>query len=122
LASSIDDPQAAIYTVGQVAGLLGVQAAFLRRLDSERLVQPARSEGGQRRYSRDEMRRVERVVELMSEGLTLTAIRRLLVLEGEVAELHRSLADEQAKNSRTQIPPAPPARDPAQAARRRQSR
>lgn len=98
--SPIDDPQAAIYTVGQVAEMLGVQAAFLRRLDAEQLVQPARSDGGQRRYSRHEMNQIERVVQLASEGLTLAAIRRLLVLEGEVADLQHSLADEQAKNRR----------------------
>jgi DNA-binding transcriptional MerR regulator len=119
LANPIDDPQAAIFTVGQVADLLGVQPAFLRRLDTERLVQPARSDGGQRRYSRAEMGRVERVVQLASEGLTLTAIRRLLALEGEVADLHRSLADEQAKNDRSRTSPA---RRSAKTPARRQTR
>jgi MerR family transcriptional regulator, heat shock protein HspR len=39
----LDDGHAARYTVGQVAGMLDVQPAFLRRLDVERVVQPARS-------------------------------------------------------------------------------
>lgn len=93
----IDDPTAALYSVGQVAGMLDVQAAFLRRLDSEELVQPARSEGGQRRYSRDEIARVERVVELAGEGMTLAGIKRLMVLEAEVRELKRQLKAERAK-------------------------
>lgn len=93
----IDDPTAALYSVGQVAGMLDVQAAFLRRLDSEELVQPARSEGGQRRYSRDEIARIERVVELAGEGMTLAGIKRLMVLEAEVRELKRQLAAEKAK-------------------------
>ena len=51
----IDDEHAPIYSVGQVAGMLGVQPAFVRRLDTEAVVQPARSDGGQRRYSRAEI-------------------------------------------------------------------
>ena len=38
-----DDAQAPLYSVGQVAEMLGVQAAYLRRLDLEEVVQPARS-------------------------------------------------------------------------------
>ena len=96
----IDDPAAALYSVGQVADMLDVQTAFLRRLDSEELVQPARSDGGQRRYSRDEIDRVERVVELAGEGMTLAGIKRLLVLEAEVKDLQRQLAAEKAKHRR----------------------
>ena len=97
----IDDPTAALYSVGQVAGMLDVQAAFLRRLDTEELVQPARSEGGQRRYSRDEIARIERVVALAGEGMTLAGIKRLMVLEAEVKELQRQLAAEKAKRRRS---------------------
>ena len=89
-----DDHDAAIYTVGQVAGMLGVQPAFLRRLDVEQVVQPARSDGGQRRYSRSEITRVQHVSALADQGLTLAGIRQILVLEAEVADLKRQLADE----------------------------
>jgi DNA-binding transcriptional MerR regulator len=79
--------------------MLGVQAAFLRRLDAEELVQPARSDGGQRRYSRAEIGRVDRVAQLASEGLTLAGIKRLLVLEAEVADLQRQLAAAKASRA-----------------------
>jgi MerR family transcriptional regulator, heat shock protein HspR len=87
----LDDEHAPLYTVGQVADMLGVQAAFLRRLDAERVVQPARSDGGQRRYSRSEIGRVQQVSTLAGEGMTLNSIRRILELEAEVAELKRRL-------------------------------
>lgn len=83
----IDDIHAPLYTVGQVSSMLDVQPAYLRRLDSEQLVCPGRSEGGQRRYSRTEIDRVLRVTELAGEGLTLAGIKRLLALEAEVASL-----------------------------------
>jgi len=96
----IDDHDAALYTVGQVASMLGVQPAYLRRLDAEEVVQPARSAGGQRRYSRVEIGRVERATALTAEGLTLAGIRKLLALEAEVADLQRLLAIERAKDRR----------------------
>jgi len=98
---AFDDPHRAFYSVGQVAELLGVQAAFLRRLDAERLVRPARSDGGQRRYSRHDIGLIERVVALVEEGLTLAGIRRLLVLEDEVTDLKDKLAAERAAHRET---------------------
>jgi len=88
-----DDEDAPLYTVGQVADMLGVQAAFLRRIDVEDVVSPARSVGGQRRYSRAEIGAVQRVSEMAGEGMTLVGIRRILELEAEVADLRRQLAE-----------------------------
>ena len=79
--------------------MLQVQPAFLRRLDSEDLVSPERSEGGQRRYTRSEIDQVQRVSELAGEGLTLAGIRRMLVLEAEVAQLRREVARLEATQS-----------------------
>ncbi len=87
-----DDDHAPLYTVGQVAGMLDVQPAFLRRLDIERVVQPARSDGGQRRYSRNEIAVAQHVSAMADAGMTLPGIRRILVLEAEVATLRAQLA------------------------------
>jgi DNA-binding transcriptional MerR regulator len=87
----IDDEHAPVYAVGQVADMLSVQPAFLRRLDAEGVVRPGRSDGGQRRYSREEILLVQRVAEMAGEGLTLAGIRRILLLEAEVAMLKRQL-------------------------------
>lgn len=89
---AFDDDRAALYTVGQVAGMLEVQPSFLRRLDTEQVVQPARSGGGQRRYSRIDIARVQQVTRLADEGLSLAGIRRVLALEAEVAALHAEIA------------------------------
>jgi MerR family transcriptional regulator/heat shock protein HspR len=109
--TGLDDAAWPMYTVGQVAQLLGVQPAFLRRLDTHEVVQPARSDGGQRRYSRSQLTRISQVAGLASEGFTLQAIRRVLELEGQVNELRRQLAAEQARShqtrNRTSRPTAP---------------
>jgi MerR family transcriptional regulator/heat shock protein HspR len=94
-----------LYTVGQVAQLLDVQPAFLRRLDTQHVVQPARSEGGQRRYSRSEIGRIQQVMDMVGQGFTMPAIRRMLELQAELAELQRQLAAERARNSRQESSP-----------------
>lgn len=88
---AMDDENAPLYTVGQVAGMLDVQPAFLRRIDVEQVVQPARSDGGQRRYSRADIALAQRVSAMAGDGMSLAGIRRILVLEAEVAELTRQL-------------------------------
>ena len=88
----LDDTSRPLYTVGQVADMLSVQPAFLRRLDDHDVVTPSRSEGGQRRYSRDHIDQVAEVQSLVEEGLTLAGIKRILVLQARVAELEAQLA------------------------------
>ena len=83
----LDDANMPLFTVGQVAEMLEVQQAFLRRLDEFHIVRPSRSAGGQRRYTRNEIVIVRYVAELMDAGLTLAAIRRVLQLEARVREL-----------------------------------
>ena len=75
------------FTMGQAAELLDVRQAFLRRLEAHELVQPDRSGGNQRRYTRDELERVSHICELVDDGLTLNGVRRVLALEDEVRML-----------------------------------
>ena len=83
----LDDENRPIFTVGQVSEMLEIQQAFLRRLDEFRVVRPSRSPGGQRRYTRREITVVQYVVNLVDEGMTLAAVRRVLELEERVREL-----------------------------------
>lgn len=87
-----DDEDLPLFTVGQVSGMLAVQQAFLRRLDSLGVVQPSRSEGGQRRYTRREVTVVQYVVRLADQGLSIKGIQRILQLEARVAELEQECA------------------------------
>jgi MerR family transcriptional regulator, heat shock protein HspR len=98
--SPLEDENAPLYTVGQVAELLAVKQAFLRRVDTLQVVSPQRSAGGQRRYTRYEIRVIQQVMTMADEGITLQAIRRIIELEQQLAavtrernELARRLAD-----------------------------
>jgi MerR family transcriptional regulator, heat shock protein HspR len=81
------DGAAPLYTVSQVAKLLNVQAAFVRRLDTEGVVVPARTAGGQRRYSPDDVDHIAALLALIADGSTVAGAQRIIELENEIADL-----------------------------------
>ncbi|WP_300344709.1 MerR family transcriptional regulator [Nesterenkonia sp.] len=89
----VEDRTAPFYTIGQVADLLGVQPAALRRLDEQQIVSPERSDGGQRRYSQQEVEQLREVVALTDEGVTLPGVRKVLQLQQQVEELKEEVAE-----------------------------
>ena len=103
----LDDANMPLFTVGQVAEMLEVQQAFLRRLDEFHVVKPSRSAGVQRRYSRNEIVIVRYVTELIDDGLTLAAVRRVLQLEARVRELDAEIAALRAELDRVRATQGP---------------
>jgi MerR family transcriptional regulator/heat shock protein HspR len=94
----LDDEDYPAVAMGQAAELLDVQPAFLRSLDAAGVVQPERSGGGHRRYSRRQLELAARMRALFDEGLTLEAAARIVQLQdelaaarGRIAELEREL-------------------------------
>jgi MerR family transcriptional regulator, heat shock protein HspR len=82
-----EDENVPLFTVGQVAEMLAVKQAFLRRIDELQVVTPQRSAGRQRRYTRVEIRVIQQVASMADEGMTLPAIRRIIELETKLAEV-----------------------------------
>jgi DNA-binding transcriptional MerR regulator len=82
----LDDPDFPALTMSQAAALLGVQAAFLRSLDSSGALQPHRSPGGHRRYSRHQLALAARLRELLDDGHTLASAEVILGLQDELAD------------------------------------
>jgi len=87
----VPTPDEPMFTVGQVSAMLQVQQAFLRRLESHNLIQPERSDGNQRRYSRADVDQLVHICGLVDDGLTLAGISRILELEAEVRSLKAQL-------------------------------
>ena len=94
-----DDENVPLYTVGQVADMLSLKQAFLRRIDELQVVSPQRSSGRQRRYTRVEIRVIQQVATMADEGMTLAAIRRIIELEQRLAEVVRQRDDLAARLS-----------------------
>jgi DNA-binding transcriptional MerR regulator len=80
----LDDPDAPLYPVGVVAELMGVDPQVVRGYDRRGIVVPDRSGAGQRRYSRKDIRRLSRAMELADEGIPGIGIERILTLEDEL--------------------------------------
>lgn len=81
---TLDDPDEPLYTVGVVADLMGVDPQVVRGYDKRGLVEPDRSDAGHRRYSRSDIRRLSRAMELADEGIPSPGIERILALEDEL--------------------------------------
>ena len=90
----MDDDQRALYIISVAAELAGVHAQTLRIYERKGLLDPARTAGGNRRYSESDLDRLRRIAALTDDGLNLAGVRRVLELEAEIArleaELHRA--------------------------------
>ncbi|WP_223627018.1 MerR family transcriptional regulator [Microbacterium sp. EST19A] len=80
-----------VYTMGVAAELLDLPPATLRLYERKGLVVPARTEGGTRRYSEEDIDRMRRVADLQTDGVNLTGIGQVMDLQDENAELRASL-------------------------------
>ena len=92
MSTTFDDADFPAYTMGRAAEMIGVTAAFLRSLGTAGLIEPERSLGGHRRYSRHQLQLAGRVRQLLDEGLPLTAACRIVTLEDRLAAAHRQIA------------------------------
>ena len=88
----LDDPDYPALTMSQAAELLGVQAAFLRSLDSSGILEPHRSPGGHRRYSRAQLAVAARVRTLLDDGHSVASAETIINLQNELAEARADLA------------------------------
>ncbi|HUR04816.1 MAG TPA: MerR family transcriptional regulator [Nonomuraea sp.] len=88
--------------MGRAAEILGVTAAFLRNLGAAKLIEPQRSEGGHRRYSRYQLRLAARARELLDQGTALEAACRIIILQDQLAEALRINTELQHHRDRQQ--------------------
>jgi MerR family transcriptional regulator/heat shock protein HspR len=77
----------AVYVISVAAELAGVHPQTLRIYERKGLVSPARTDGGSRRYSDEDIAHLQRIQELTEAGLNLAGVKRVLELETELAEL-----------------------------------
>jgi MerR family transcriptional regulator/heat shock protein HspR len=89
----MDDRTRAVYVISVAAELAGVHPQTLRIYERKGLVDPARTAGGSRRYSDDDISVLRRIQELTNEGLNLAGVQRVLDLERRLAELQAQVAD-----------------------------
>lgn len=83
----------AVYVISVAAELAGMHPQTLRIYERKGLLEPARTAGGNRRYSEADIARLRRIAELAESGMNLAGIRRVMQLEDEVARLRAEIAE-----------------------------
>jgi len=86
----------AVYVISVAAELAGMHPQTLRIYERRGLLQPARTQGGNRRYSDIDIDRLRRIAELAAEGMNLEGIRRVMHLEAENDRLRAEIEQLQA--------------------------
>ena len=74
----------AVYVISVAAELAGVHPQTLRIYERKGLVDPARTQGGSRRYSDADIDLLKRIQDLTNAGLNLAGVERVLQLEEEL--------------------------------------
>jgi MerR family transcriptional regulator/heat shock protein HspR len=77
----------AVYVISVAAELAGVHPQTLRIYERKGLLEPARTQGGSRRYTDEDIHHLRRIQALTEEGLNLAGVKRVLELEARVADL-----------------------------------
>ena len=81
-----------LFSISVAAELAGLHPQTLRIYEREGLLDPARSSGGTRRYSRRDIEKLAAICALTADGLNLAGIRRVLALQEETRQLQAELA------------------------------
>ncbi len=86
------DVDRGLFSISVAAELAGLHPQTLRVYEREGLLDPARSSGGTRRYSRRDIDRLHEICALTADGLNTAGIRRVLQLQEETRRLQAELA------------------------------
>lgn len=89
----MSEPSRGVFAISVAAEMVSMQIQNLRVYERRGLVDPDRTAGGTRLYSRADIERLHRIRELLAEGLNLAGIARVLLLEDEVLRLRAEVAE-----------------------------
>jgi len=87
------DPSRGLYGISVAAELVGSAPQNLRLYETRGLINPARSQGGTRRYSDDDLIRLRQIGRLLDDGLNLAGIAAVLALQAANQALQVELDD-----------------------------
>ena len=76
-----------VFAISVAAEMVSMQVQNLRVYERRGLLEPARTPGGTRLYSHDDLERLIRIRDLLTDGLNLAGIARVLALETEIRRL-----------------------------------
>jgi MerR family transcriptional regulator/heat shock protein HspR len=95
-------PEQDLFFISMAADMLGMHPQTLRKYERLGLIQPSRTIGSMRLYSREELERLRLIKHLVDElGINLAGVQRLLVVAEVMQRIRPSAWAEATWNSRT---------------------
>lgn len=77
------DSATGVYAISVAADLAGMDPQSLRLYEKRGLLEPSRTNGGTRRYSADDVERLQRIGDLLDDGVNLAGIAKVFALEDD---------------------------------------
>ena len=97
MSGPLPDNARGVYGISVAAELVGMGAQNLRLYEARGLLEPARTDGGTRRYSPNDLDRLRHIGDLLDAGLNLAGIAMVLDLEARNTQLE---ADKETSDGR----------------------
>lgn len=99
-----DDPLSrsgrGVYGISVASELSGIEPQTLRLYERRGLLAPARTDGGTRRYSDHDLDRLQRITDLVAQGVNIAGILQILNLEHRNTELESDNGQLKSENAR----------------------
>jgi MerR family transcriptional regulator, heat shock protein HspR len=92
-----------VYGISVASELSGIAQQTLRLYERRGLLTPSRSDGGTRRYSDDDLERLQRITELVGQGVNLAGIAQILDLETRNNQLQSDYTKLELLNAKLKI-------------------
>ena len=87
----LEQSDRALFGISVVTELTGVSQQTLRTYEDRGLITPHRTEGGTRRYSRDDVERIGEIAKLLETGLNHEGVHQVMKLQAEADGLRQEL-------------------------------
>jgi MerR family transcriptional regulator/heat shock protein HspR len=98
-----------LYGISVTSELSGIAPQTLRLYERRGLLTPARTDGGTRRYSDDDLARLQRITELVNAGVNLAGVAQILDLETQNNQLKSDYTRLELRNAELTAGRTPPA-------------
>ncbi|MFY2860340.1 MerR family transcriptional regulator [Mycobacterium sp. THU-M104] len=98
-----------LYGISVTSELSGIAPQTLRLYERRGLLSPSRTEGGTRRYSDEDLQRLQRITELVDQGINLAGIAQILDLETKNNQLLSDYTQLELLNAKLKVSRRPAA-------------
>ena len=89
-----------VYGISVASELSGIDPQTLRLYERRGLLTPARTDGGTRRYSDDDLDLLQQINELVAQGINIAGIVQILHLQHRNTQLESDNSDLKSENAR----------------------